>query len=456
MSLFSPPNRSQRNNALFRRFIHPIYLNEWACQWALQNILSSPFHTDNILPPQSFSHLQLFSVSSHFQHPSSSEFLFIQFEGHLAFIPVIAKENITVGYAVNIGSDSERYAEPSIRPPFAPPYVARFVLDKATKSLLVFKPSIQHDLISIHAFNLIDGSHYTFVIPGQEYSWKFLPDRPPVMFKGRTAPHDSMGHSSSSSEQSPTKAIHLNSIGLTSKDMQDFMSMLSTSKNSSESTPTAPHTTEGDTQFRNTSISNSFAYENDFAGQSVSYLHLFPEDHMPECRKHIFDLFKNRKFFIGKRIDDSSYEVPGAEFFQKLHNIHHIFQASNYETVRFAGPKFAHVYYSSVLSVTTDNPLFPSIDTNSLTVASPLDDNFFSELKTDHRKKDRSIILYERKKRNRLSARRSWAKREERNQAIEKELEVSKILLEELRERQQIALKQNQQLKGLVNLSYRF
>ena len=451
-------------NSIFRRYMSPAYLNQWVFTWAFDNITSSPLHNDHLLPVHVFDQLLVFSMSTRFQHTYISTILYNQFEGHLAFIPVHSQDNVTVGYGINIGSDSKRYADRSSRPPFAPPYAARFFLDHQTRNIVIVKPCLDYDIITMHCFDATSSKQYTFILPAQEYDWNNLPNRPPVIFEGPacTPCTETVDDSFLSFYSDQIESIQLNDIDLTADDVQELLSKLTINSNN----PNSKNSEELQTSFpTTTSLTSTTSDTQSFTSplprrNYITRCALLSDNQKGDFRKHMQSIFHNRLSAIGQRVDNSMYVMPGQKSMGQLRNFHYSFSAKDYAFSHSVGSKFAHLYYSAVLSVTPDEPLRismnsqdPTVQTAISTVVKEREENKPITKKSEVQKKDRETILRERRERNRLSARRSNARKQERVEAMKQEYELSKILVKQLQEKKRLVQQQNQKLKALINLT---
>lgn len=450
-------------NSIFRRFMSPAYLNQWIFDWAFDKLTSSPLHNDHLLPPHVFDQLLVVSMSKRFQHTYISTILYNQFEGHLALIPVHSQDNITIGYGINIGSDSKRYADRSSRPPFAPPYAARFFLDHQTTNIVIIKACLEYDILTMHCFDSTSSNQFTFIIPAQEYDWTNLPNRPPVVFEGPvfSPSTEDVNNSFLAFYSDQIESIQLNDMCLTADDVQELLSKLTINANyqNSEnnkkfqiSVPTSSSSSSSSDTQSITSVLRKRRYIARCALLSDSQNVLF--------RRSITSIFHNRLSAIGNRVDNSTYIMPGQKSIGQLRNTHYSFSVTDYNFAHSVGPKFAYLYYTAVLSVTPDGPLRvstnlqePSFQSDGLTVEQQSEKIKPLPKKNAVQKKDRETILRERRERNRMSARRSNARKQQRVEAMKQEYELSKVLVKQLQEKKRLVQQQNQRLKMLINFT---
>ena len=446
---------TSRINALFRKSMSSLYLNSWVSSWSFDNLAFSPFHVDHVIPTQAFSHVLLISCYTRFEHAFLSRLFYRQFEGHLGFVPVHEKDNITVGYGIHVGSDSENYANSTDRVPFAPPYVSRIVMDHNTKTMVLIKPCLEYNLITIHALNVETSSSETFIIPFNNYNWDYLPDSPPIVIEGAIVlfPFSNVDETKSGINHSQRESIQLNDINLTPNDIRELMTTLTTSSSSQNSSASNRAQPSSASMIDNLKTDSTESLDNDILSkrntESLPYL---SGQQQINFRNDALLFFQDRAIMLGERTDTNEVVIPGYDALTKLRDMHTVFEIPDFQTQIEVSSKYAIIYYSTVLSVTTDGPLLlPNPSDRILTVA-----HFMSNQQTHQgsdiiRNKDRETLLRRRKERNRLSARRSNAKKKEYELAMMRELEVSKTHILDLEEKQTLLWQQNDQLKTLVN-----
>ena len=467
----SPPVQTPRNflNTLFRQTIQPAYLYKWVCHWAFRNITTSPFHDDPILPIQSFSQLTLLTIDTRFQNPITLTETHNQCEGHATCIPSFQKENITLGYTLCFSSDISRNVFKD-RLPSAPPYAARFVMDHATHQFVMYVPCTKQNIITIHSFHITRSIQYTFLIPLKEYDWDSLPNYPPVVLEGwASSPNISNLRSSISSFYANQENIYqVNENDLTFQDIEHLMTAISVTpkpQTSSSFTSQPNLQYQVDTIIPNLTTSprstplipfTDLTTISDLPLTNTSPLSPQQDDLF---RSDLISIFHERICCIGTRLDTDPYIIPGYQAMMSLTNIHHMLYLSGKVISRAAGPRCAFVYYSHALGVSADAPLFKRPELAQLHID-------LEELKHKgadcqrHQNKlqkmrDRELILHERRKRNRLSAARSNARKQERVEKMEKELESTKAFVKQLKVQEQQLIQKNKQLKSFVQLSQR-
>lgn len=446
-------NPSHALTTSFRNILRPLYLHEWVSNWALSNILNSPFHHDAILPLHIFRDSIIISADSRFYKAFVSTTLQIQCEGHLTFIPVHTNSthNITIGYCICFASDSQHLYKIQSRPPYAPPYIARFIIDHESNNLLMFIYSVQYNVIILLAFTPF--THYTFILPPKSYSWDLLPDNPPIALQGLAiSPNLSTTSSSSFPTPHPHQINHLNKVDLTSSDVEELLSKMTLSTMSPSSS--SSYLT---TDLSSNSAKNPKTITPTPTMQSYTEKILF--------QSSVRDLLGNRLFSLGNRFDTTSDFYPGEKQIQSLPYLHHFLQVCDSDMTKAVAPKCAHIYYTLLLSISSDGPLFrtPCVVKEEQSMQGNTE---FCELLPNPEKiemkeereiaaneeQDREFVLKERRRRNRLSAARSHARKTERLELMEKELRESKIAVTQLREEQERVLQKNRELKILLGL----
>lgn len=452
-SLCPQPQPSLR--ATFRNYIRPLYIHRWVCKWALEGITQSPFHKNYILPFQFFHNATTFTLDSRFNDTQISNSLYVQCEGHYTNIPVYTKDNITVGYIISFASDSQHRRHTNNLPPFFSPYVARFIFDHINCNIITFIPSSKHDVITITVFG---DNQYTFIVPFKEYTWDNLPDDPPIILKGATSLDDLNKQSYWSISNLPEVDINLiNKIDLTQHDVQELLSEMTLS-----STQTPPSSTISLTNTSPTFYFKLQTYLTNITNQTsritqqtepFSICHTLNPEQQTTYKSQLKSILDSRFFTLGKRIDTSNRHLPGYYQMTSLQNLHHFVQCCNEKVTQAVNLRCAHVYYSTMLAIFVDSRLLrqPHLSPD------PQNQDFIQKVKQRKRKigshvteKDREALLKERQQRNRLSAARSNARKQQRVAEMERDLVISKSRLKVLKEKHSRTLELNQKLKEIV------
>ena len=434
---------SLSTNALFRTLISPIYLHEWVCSFAFDNIAISSFHTDHVVPTTAFSNLLLLSFHSRFQHLYVSNLFYHQFEGYVGFLPVHERDNITVAYAIHVGSDSKNYVNSHDRPPFAPPYITRFVVNHTTDTLLAINPCVNYHFIAIHAVNFRKDINCTFIMPLKDYNWDNLPDNPPVVLKGRftSLSTENLDEMVSMFDKSQSQEIRVNDIDITPADIQELMSKASISPKNQSSSTSQTNKSNPDvmTTFQQTD-STDFCTDIIPIIRKAETLPYISDKQDYNFRTAILQKLLNRAFIPGERIDSCDFVLPGYDSLMNLRNFHHMFDIPDNETCRKTGLQFASLYYFSVLSFKIDKRILQNVDP---------EEKDAKQITT--KKQDRETMLRKRRERNRLSAQRSNCRNKEYEEAMKLELAMSKPLINLLREMKDDLSRKNERLKTIMN-----
>lgn len=420
----------------FRNLLKPFYVYPWVSSWAFENLLTSPFHHDYLLPIHLFQNPIIIRGEARYYEPYVSTVLNTQCEGHNGFIPAYTNDNMTIGYSLAFPSDFEKLANKMNRSPFNPPFIARFILDHSTNTLIMIIPSAKHQVFSIAFFGITNNSQYTFIVPAKEYTWDSLPDDPLIGFVSfATSPHMiNIDGTQYDFELPNTDLRQINETDVTPKDVADLMSNLSISSNHKNSS-TSNHTSSTcmtvpslDYQ-RIVRILSDFQQVNQIKFTSSNFI--LSKIQQTRFEQSILMILNKYNVFVGDRIDTNPVEVPGYDFMIQVRSYRHYFEASNMTIRQAMGSKCAQVYYSATLSLTADYRLLEK----------PLKE-----------KETRAKILEERRKRNRLSAARSYEQKKQALKKMEEELESCKIVVKKLEQRHEIEYEKNRQLKSMVKL----
>lgn len=437
----------------FRNHMHPLYIHRWVCQWILDGITQSPFHKHYVLPFQLFHNATTFTTDSRFNDTYVSNSLYIQCEGHFTNIPVHTKDNITVGYIISFASDSQHRRYTDDRPPFSSPFVGRFFFDHITNNIVTFIPSLQHEVISISAFG---DNQYIFIVPLKEYTWDYLPDDPPIILKGLTSFDDLNKLPYWSVSNDPKSDINLiNNIDLTQHDVQELLSQMTLSStqplsSSTISLPTTARNSYSKLQTYLTTLLNQTSLTNQIKPFSSSHT-LTPEQQNTYKTKLITAL-DSRFFTLGSRIDDSDQLLPGYFQMTCLRNLHHFLQCCDDKVTQAVNLRCAHVYYSTMLSICVDAPVLRQPHIAPATPSQEVRNEKPRKRRTGSCviEKDREAVLKERQHRNRLSAARSNARKQQRVAQMERELVMSRSHLKRLQEKHSRTVELNQKLRDIV------
>ena len=433
--------------SVFRNLIKPLYIHPWVTAWAFDNILISPFHHDYLLPIHMFQNPIIIRGESRYYDPYVSTILNNQCEGHNALIPVYSKNNITVGYSLAFPSDFEKLANKSNRAPFTPPFIARFILDHSTNDFIMIIPSEQYQIFSIAVFGITNHSQHTFIVPAKEYTWDDLPDDPIVgLHAFATSPYmkNIDGRICNFEMPNSSELRQINEIDVTPEDVQGLMSKLSISPNQQiTSVKNISNTTSMTTSSRNCLYIEYESYQR--IGLALSNFQLTKQEEIT-FEYSILKILNNYSVFVGERIDTNVIQVPDYDFMTKVRSFHHYFESCNMTIRRAMGSKCAHVYYSATLSFSNDRLLLE----NQLKEILDEEEKIQEKVK---RKETKKNILEERRKRNRLSAARSYEQKKQAFKKMEEELETSKVVIKKLKEKHRIESERNRQLKGMIKLS---
>ena len=446
--------------------MRPLYIHPWVFSWVFDNLMSNPFHPDFLLPIHFFQSPFIIRAETRFYNSYVSTILNSQCEGHNHLLPAYSHDNITVGYSICFASDSEKQANRTNRVPFFPPFISRIVLDHNTNRLMFFIPSNQVQLVAILVYSIQDSSQYTFMIPAKDYDWDSLPDDPLVAFQASgISPNMINVNGTLPTYEIPHNGInHVNDIDLTPRDVAELMSSLSTSTTTNSNTVITNTTLDHVTPFSNTIAtairqnrwSNSIFGMNCY--QAIKNLtpttHLLKHDQWTKFHIDACNILNGLTVYFGNRIDENPIAIPGYDYIGQKRRHHYIFEKCERTVSQAIGPKSAHVYYSSMLSLTPDRPLLQNqlLNQSDETVLRLECDRSDSPENTS---RPRHIILEERRKRNRLSAERSNAKKREKLKKMKFELETSKVRITELRKRQMEELQRNQQLRSMINMTWK-
>ena len=457
------------------------YVYHWACNWIFKNINTSPLHTDHLLHTSHFNHdhMTLFRLDTRFQDALNPTTMHNQCEGHFAFMPVHTSDNITVGYVMAFPSDPQRQVLPvHQRPPCAPPFIARFILDHSVHELIMFVPCLYHRFISVHTYHLNTPRQYTFIIPANEYDWYHLPDYPKLIMEGSAeSPFCSPPDSSTNNRPTipfSTNSHNLNQINETELADDHIHDLFSRMK-ISHTTPSSSFTVTNFTNTNSPPVASLWSDQplscHPASSTSDEGVYFIPHEQQQVIQQDIIKILQNRKCEVGACIAGNPFIIPGYEYFSQLTNLHHIFCLADPVLTSDFNTKSAFVYYSSRLRVTNDERLVSS----SMKLASEKNQHsrqnqntivlgnynipplapLLQPLQQDHRpaqKKDRETILHERRQRNRMSAARSNARKQERMDQMERELEETKAHVYQLQQRERKMQNKNKQLKELVSL----
>lgn len=444
--------------------MNPLYVHPWVCSWVFDNIMTCPFHTDFLLPIHFFQNPFVFRAETRFYNSYVSTILNSQCEGHNNLIPAYSRDNITVGYSICFSSDSERHANRTNRIPFFPPFIARIVLDHTNNRLMFFIPSVSTQLIALLVYTVSDSSQFTFIFPAKDYDWDSLPDDPMIAFQASgVSPKMTNVNGPLPTYEVPSNGItHLNETDLTPKDVAELMSSLSISKTNSNNT-----TNESATPFSN-AIAAAIRrnnWSNTIFGmhsyQSLKNLtpssHLLSHDQWLKFDREAANIMDKLTVYFGNRIDENPVKVGGYDYIKGKRRHHYVFERCEGRVSQAVGPKSAHIYYSAMLSLTPDRRLLQNVsfDQSPEDISNVENDQLDSkeETKAENIPKPRHVVLEERRKRNRLSAERSNAKKREKLRNMKIELESSRVRIMELKRRQMKELERNQQLRGMVNMT---
>ena len=311
---------------LLRQCLHPLHTNSWISNWLLSDLNTTPFHTDHLLPISRFHHANLFENDTRFYNSDHVDTTInIQYQAHLAYIPVTTFDNFILGYVICLRPQSPHHISID-RAPFSSPFVARFLFNVTNNDLTVFIPSPSHQLLSIIKLDTSNQVQYTFFVPANDYIWPHLPTNPSGCMKGSAFSSDAIlrpiNHyrpSSMSISDSKSTSVH----GLLAK-----LSVTSVSASPSHPTP----------------IYKLLSYKHNITFQS-----------------HLAKIFRCLHISFGHRVNDNDLRLPGYDHFLGLRNPHHgVYQASRSDT-KLILPICAYIYYSTVLSVNPDAPLLTTI-----------------------------------------------------------------------------------------------
>lgn len=470
-STFQPYNHSHPTvelNSIFRKRLQPMYLHRWACDWAFDNISDSAFHQDNLQPPQLFSQLVLISVNTDDPKEHGSLSLSLLMEDpcacQIAFVPCHKSEQITLGYVICFASIEVKKQEELW--PFAPPFLARFILDHEHQSLTMIIPSFNQNIIAIHSADLSTNSQYSFIIRMNEYDWNTLPNHPLAVLQSDTSPlgcHEIETINSRNAESDRNQLMK--NICVSGDEITGLLRNvnLSSKKDTSFSNNIQSQTTTHN-QFINSSSSRSFDESN-----RISYAD-DPQLYEP-FRNAIKDIFCKTRFSIGRKIDSNPTHIPGYSHISRAPHSHYIIRMKSDTDGKTVAPSCAKIYYGGTLHLDIDSPLFVgssmfysqiqtirypsrSVTQEPLILPRPETTQILNTKSNGRGKKhDRQTIIAERKKRNRLSAAKSNAKKQEQLEMKEKELQKNKRHVKTLEELKNRRMQENERLRHQLGMT---
>lgn len=457
-------------NSIFRKRLQPLFFDKWVCDWAFENIDSSPFHNNNLQPIDVFSQLVLISVNAHDSREngfSLSNVLENPCQCQIAFVPCHINQNVTVGYAICFDSiDPKKQDE---RWPFAPPFTARFILDHQTQIFTMIIPCFDQGCIAIHSADLNTNNHYTFIVPVHEYDWNTLPDHPLFVLESisSTITSHEIQNITVRNAESDQSQLRKN-ICIPESKISDLLKTINISSNHHTSFSNRTQLQSAITNYANNqSNKNSILSSDDPDILSYgSHPQLYGR-----FKNDIYNILCRKRFSIGKKIDTNPSNLPGYSNLSKAPHSHYVMRCQNESNSKKLSPSCLQIYYNGTLRLDIDNPLYSSIlvfksqshainhssrttTQEKFLLPKPEPVRQTNPSSQNHGKKhDKQTILAERRKRNRLSAARSNFKKQEQIEKKMRELNEYKLQIKQLEEVKKREVEKNEDLKKILNMN---
>lgn len=348
-------------DSLLRKSIRSIFLNNWVSDWILNNLSYSPFHYNHIISPILFNHAFSVLIKSRFQQTSTSNLFHDQYEGHQAFIPVLSRDDVTVGYCIYFASKDMTDSMPSELAPFTPPSTARFILDHFLNQLIIIIPCAgeEDNYFAIHSLYLNRNKQHTFIVEDKQYDWTHLPSHPSTIFESSTCSPQTKGN------DTPFQTYinyqdHINQLN-------QFNTSVNTTSNSIPNPFLSSVTSQAD-RTRTTAFepppSSSFTDQSNQSSQSVQNISAPQVDTECTCcleiddqrrfKREMTQMFHGRATSVGIKIDPDRSQIPGYREADQLPNLHHVFHLCNDQLSRSINQKCVDFYYSQVLNESAD------------------------------------------------------------------------------------------------------
>lgn len=330
---------SHTTKSLLRRFLHPLYTHFWLSTWTFSNLPVSPLHS-YLLPPSLFHNSLVIKTESRFNRTFVSTTLHIQCDGHMVYIPLHTFQNYTVGYCIYFTSDSKHLPLPINRPPFSPPYIARFIYNHSSNHVMNIIPSFVHNLLTVLVFT--PSTQYTFMLPLDHYSWDSVPNQTPIALRGPAScpsiPSNSDQLPFSPVDPDATDTVHLNNADLTPVDVQDLLEKFSAN----------PHPTD---------LSSP---------NTLPDLPLLTRPQQQDICSQMLPLFHKRLYCTGLRIDPGKEPFPEQDQVTTVPNLHHMLELANEHIQASVSTHCSFVYYSITVGCPQDTPLLRRCEDHDL------------------------------------------------------------------------------------------
>lgn len=395
----------------------------WVTDWLFTNLTNTPFHTQHPITPETISNSIAIHSALHVDIPPalrsySPKSSTAKIEEDALFLPVANIGTLTVGYffCVDTPSNDRSVKATSLTHPFT----GRFVHDARENTLLKLIYGGTPPIISICWRQ--DRKVISAEFPSEEYAWKSLPTKPTRIVSNM---HSCRSHC----ELSPTQS-HLPWIVNKNGALSDGV----------------PPAVNAQTTTSSSSLASS---------------------HLVQAQHELSRLLTDQYTCPGFRVDHLS---PTTGEYQSCFtgNTDSISAATDTYAARILRITFSQAYYTGVLCIGRDERILQCIEHTTKTqpdeecateekIARILPRTYGAESVGDEEEQvtsithNREYVLQERKKRNRLSAARSNARKILWKKEMREEIETLREQEKELLEVERAMKKENEILRRLAS-----